>query len=227
MRKRFLPALLVLSAISCASYVLPVPADFTAGAALPVTGASGFKQKRMTVGDYQISIDRSSTRGRDSGGDAVRDRAQRQSYSFVITLADSTVFTGGCLLSANETTVAAPAGIELTAREKAELECEMLPGGRGRESWRLELEGDPDNPLNGQLTGTTSYTIKGIGTAFGSTDYGPTGGYHIRQGERTVASVQVAGKRQVVFEPGARSDSLLAAAVVLLLIDESVRDLDD
>ena len=93
-------------------------------------------------------------------------------------------------------------------------------------SWRLTLTGDPDTPLNGELTGATVYTLEGVGTALGSTKHGPTGGYYIKQAGQAVASVQTTGKRQVVLAPGAMADQLIAAAAVLLLIDESVRDLD-
>lgn len=215
------------SLAACASYVVPAPEGFTAATALPVTGASGFKQNSMTVGDYQVAIRRGSTKDRAEGTDLVSDRDKQQAYNFVIRRADNVVFTGGCFLEATETAINAPAGVKITASGKAELECEMLPEGRGRESWKLQLSGSPDNPLNGTLTGAASYTIQGIGTAFGSTRYGPTGGYYIKQNDRAVATVQVTGKRQVVFAPDAQSDPLLAAAVVLLLIDESVRDLDD
>jgi hypothetical protein len=140
---------------------------------------------------------------------------------------DALVFTGGCTLAANETTVAAPAGIQISASDKAGLDCELLPNGTGRESWKLKLSGETDRPLNGQFTGALqSYDLEGVGTAIGSTKYGPTGGFYIKQNGRTVASVQTTGKRQVVFAPGSQSDALVAAAVVLLLIDESVRDLD-
>jgi hypothetical protein len=90
------------------------------------------------------------------------------------------------------------------------------------------LSGDPDNPLNGTFKHehSYSYTLEGIGTAFGSTKHGPTGGYYIKLDGRTLASVQTTGKRQVLFGPDMQTDALVAAAVVLLLIDESVRDLD-
>jgi hypothetical protein len=210
----------------CASYTLPVPDDFQAENALPVAGATGFKLKSMTVGDYQVSIDRGSTHERAGGDEALNTARKRQNYSFVIKRAGATAFSGGCTLSATATNVGGPAGIQITAKENAELDCELLPQGTGRESWRLQLSGDPDNPLNGQFTGGQRYTLQGIGTAFGSTKHGPTGGYYIKQDDRTVASVQTTGKRQVLFAPGAQTDALVAAAVVLLLIDESVRDLD-
>ena len=213
---------------ACTSYVIPAPSGFAPATTLPVAGASGFRQKDMTIGEYQVAINRGSTREGAAGTDLVSDRDKRQSYNFVIRRASNIVFTGGCILRARETSVNAPAGVKITASEKAELECEMLPQGSGRDSWRLELSGDPDNPLNGSLAGAGSaYTIQGIGTAFGSTKYGPTGGYYIKQNDRTVATAQVTGKRQVLFAEGAQSDALLAATVVLLLIDESVRDLDD
>jgi hypothetical protein len=215
------------AATGCSSYVLPVPNDFSPANALPVTGASGFKQKTMTVGDYTVAIDRGWTRSNDEGGDLVRAARRRQNYSFVMRRADAIAFSGGCTLAANETTVGAPAGIRITASEKAELYCELLPNGTGKDSWKLELNGDPDNPLNGGYHGKQRYTVQGIGTAIGSTKHGPTAGYYIQQDGRTVATVQTTNKRQVVFAPNAQSDELIAAAVVLLLIDESVRDLDD
>ena len=93
--------------------------------------------------------------------------------------------------------------------------------------WRLRLKGDPDSPLNGELIGASvAYAVEGVGTAFGSTRHGPTGGYYIKQNDRTVVSLQTTGKREVLFASGAQSDALVAAAVVLLLIDQSVRDLD-
>jgi hypothetical protein len=218
-------ALLALPA-GCASYTLPVPQDFQAATALPVTGASGFNQKNMTVGDYAVRIDRGSTHERSGAASPMSTARKRQNYSFVITRAGATVFGGGCVLGASATNIGAPGGVQITAREKAALDCELLPQGRGSESWRLQLSGDPDNPLNGEFTGAQAYELEGVGTAIGSTRHGPTGGYHIRQAGRPVASVQVTGKRQVLFAPGAQSEALIAAAVVLLLIDESVRDLD-
>ena len=221
-------ALLVTLALlaGCASYTLPVPENFAAGAALPVAGASGFNQKSMTVGDYQVTIDRGSTQERAGESQAISSARKRQNYSFVIRRAGATVFTGGCVLSASATNIGAPGGVQITAKENAELDCEMLPQGSGRDSWRLQLSGDPDNPLNGQLTGAHTYTLQGVGTAIGSTKHGPTGGYYIKQNDRAVASVQTTGQRQLLFANGAESDALVAAAVVLLLIDESVRDLD-
>ena len=210
----------------CASYTLPVPENFAAEAALPVTGASGFNQKSMTLGDYQVAIDRGSTQERAGESQAITSARKRQNYSFVIRRAGATVFTGGCVLSASATNIGAPGGVQITAKENAELDCEMLPQGTGRDSWRLQLGGDPDDPLNGQLSGAQTYTLQGVGTAFGSTKHGPTGGYYIKQNDRTVASVQTTGQRQLLFANGAQSDALVAAAVVLLLIDESVRDLD-
>ena len=211
---------------ACTSYVLPVPLDLTPAASLPVHGASGFNQKSMTVGDYAVRIERGSTQER-SGAEAPMSTARkRQNYSFIMARADSTVFSGGCILAARATNVAAPGGVQITASEIAELDCELLPGGRGRESWRLTLSGDPDDPLNGELVGSQRYTLEGVGTAWGSTKHGPTGGYYIKQDERTVATVQITGNREVVFAPNAQSDVLIAAATVLLLIDESVRDLD-
>ena len=215
------------AATGCAGYALPVPDGFSAANALPVTGASGFNQKSMTVGDYAVAIDRGWTRSNDAGTDVVRESRRRQNYSFVMRRADAIAFSGGCTLAANETTVAAPAGIQITASEKAELYCELLPNGTGRESWKLNLSGDPDNPLTGVYQGKQNYTIEGVGIAIGSTKHGPTAGYYIKQDGRTVATVQTTNKRQVVFAPNAQSDELVAAAVVLLLIDESVRDLDD
>lgn len=217
-----------LAALSgCASYTLPVPNDFTAAAALPVAGASGFKQKEMTVGDYNVAINRSSTKERGAGTDVVREARKRQSYNFVMRRGDAVVFTGGCMLAANETSVGVPAGIRISANDKAELDCELLPNGTGRESWKLRLNGETDRPLNGEFAGGgQTYTLEGVGTAIGSTKYGPTAGYHIKQNGRMVASVQTTGKRQVLFAPDAQSDALVAAGVVLLLIDESVRDLD-
>lgn len=219
----------VLAALSgCASYTLPVPSDFTAANALPVAGASGFRQKDMTVGEYHVAINRGSTSHRDEGTDIVRDARKRQSYNFVMRRGDALVFTGGCMLAANETSVAAPAGIRISASDKAELDCELLPNGTGRESWKLRLNGETDRPLNGEFTGGgQTYSLEGVGTAIGSTKHGPTGGYHIKQNGRMVASVQTTGKRQVVFAPDAQSDALVAAAVVLLLIDESVRELGE
>jgi hypothetical protein len=217
---------LTTALVGCASYTLPVPQDFTATTALPVTGASGFNQSSMTVGDYEVRIDRGSTQERAGEGSGISTARKQQNYSFVIRRAGATAFSGGCTLSAKATNIGAPGGVQITAKENAELDCEMLPQGSGRASWRLQLNGDPDNPLNGQLSGPQQYTLQGIGTAIGSTRHGPTGGYYIKQEDRTVASVQTTGKRQVLFAPGAHSDALVAAAVVLLLIDESVRDLD-
>jgi hypothetical protein len=211
---------------ACASYMLPVPGDFTPAVTLPVQGATGFKLKQMTVGDYQVSIDRGSTNERNQGSGAVTAARKRQNYSVVIQRAGSTVFTGGCQLVASETSVGAPAGIQITASEKAELDCELLPNGTGSKSWRLQLNGDPDAPLNGSFTGDGSFVLQGVGSAIGSMKHGPTVGYYIKRDDRTVASVQTSGKRQVLFAPDAQSDALVAAAVVLLLIDESVRDLD-
>jgi hypothetical protein len=212
---------------ACSSYVLPVPGDFTPATALPVQGASGFNQKQMTVGDYQVSIDRGSTNARHQAAGAVSDARKRQNYSFVIRRAGATVFSGGCQLLVSATNVAIPAGVQITARENAELDCELLPQGTGSTSWKLQLSGDPDNPLNGAFSGGESYTLEGVGTAIGNTKRGPTAGYYIKRAGRTVASVQTSGTRQVIFAPNAQSDALLGAAVVLLLIDESVRDLDD
>src|SRR5687768_1271113 len=127
------------------------------------------------------------------------------------------MFTGGCMLSADETVINAPAGFEITASEKAELECELLQGGQGSESWRLELAGKPDTPMTGTYRTTSSYEIEGIGAAVGSTRHGPTVGYYITEGGRTVATVQVSGKRQVLFAEGQNSDALVGAVVVLLL----------
>jgi hypothetical protein len=211
----------------CASYQLPVPADYTATQSLPVNGAIGFRQKDMTVGDYQIAIHRGSTNERNDGTDLVKEARKRQNYNFVMRRGDALVFTGGCTLAANELSVAAPAGVRISAKEAASLDCELLPNGQGSESWKLVLSGDPDNPLNGELTGREQYTLEGIGTAIGSTRYGPTGGYHIKHNGRVVATVQTTSPRAVNFAEGAQSDALVAAAVVLLLIDDSVRDLDD
>lgn len=223
--KLLLPALTV-ALTACATYTLPVPENFTAATTLPVSGASGFNQSRMSVGDYQVTIDRGSTQERAAAASSISNARKRQNYSFVITRAGATAFSGGCVLSASATNVAAPGGVQITAQDDAELDCEMLPQGRGSESWRLRLSGDPDTPLKGELTGARSYTLEGVGTAFGSTRHGPTGGYYIKQNDRAVASVQTTGKRQVLFAQDAQSDALVAAAVVLLLIDESVRDLD-
>jgi hypothetical protein len=217
---------MVVSLTACASYVLPVPADLTPGATLAVQGASGFNQRSMTVGDYAVRIDRGSTQERSTTVAPVSNARKRQNYSFVITRTDSTVFSGGCSLSAKATNVGIPGGVQVSASEVAELDCELLPKGRGRESWRLTLSGDTDDPLNGQLVGTSTYTLQGVGTALGSTRHGPTGGYYIKQDDRTVASVQTTGPRQVIFAPQAMTDELIAAATVLLLIDESVRELD-
>ena len=226
MKLRFsIMALLALPA-GCASYTLPVPQDFQAATALPVAGASGFNQKNMTVGDYAVRIDRGSTHERSGAASPMSTVRKRQNYSFVITREGATVFGGGCVLGASATNIDAPGGVQITAREKAALDCELLPQGRGSESWRLQLSGDPDNPLNGQFTGAQTYELAGIGTAIGSTRHGPTGGYHIKQAGRTVAAVQVTSPRRVLFAPDAQTDALIAAAVVLLLIDESVRDLD-
>ena len=210
----------------CASYVIPSPSGFAPATALPVKGNFGFKLNDMTVGDYHVAIKRGSTRDDGAGTDLVTERGKQQAYNFVIRLRDAVVFTGGCFITAEETAVNAPAGIKITAKESAELECEMLPQGRGSQSWKLLLTGAPDRPLNGTLSGTANYTIEGIGTAFGSTKHGPTGGYYIKQNDQTVATVQVVSKRQVLFAPGAQSDALLAAAVAMLLVDESARDLD-
>lgn len=217
---------LALTLNGCTSYVLPVPGELASAAALPVAGASGFKQKQMTVGSYVARIDRGSTYHRHAGV-LVAESRKRQPYSFVITNGTEVVFTGGCFLTAEATNVAAPGGVQITAHEKAELDCEMLPKGASRDSWRLKLSGDTDNPLNGELNGASRYSIAGHGTAIGSTRHGPTAGYYLKHDDRTVASVQVVGKRQVLFAPGAQSNPLLAAAVVLLLIDESVREVDD
>jgi hypothetical protein len=211
----------------CASYRLPVPDDYTPASSLKVSGAIGFNQKQLMVGDYVIAINRGSTNERDGGTDLVRESRKRQTYNFVMRKGENVVFTGGCTLAANETTVAAPAGIQITASGKAALDCELLPNGTGRESWKLKLGGDPDNPLNGDFHGREDYTLEGIGTAIGSTKYGPTGGYHIKQNGKIVATVQTTSPRAVNFAEGMQSDPLIAAAVVLLLIDESVRDLDD
>jgi hypothetical protein len=212
--------------LGCATYTRPVPQNFTTGQTLAVSGATGFKLNQMTVGDYSVQIDRSSTR-EQRDGDVVRERDKRQGYSFVIKRNDATVFTGGCNLTSSGRRVAGPGGFEINAGESSALECEMLPKGTGRDSWRLELHGKPRGPLSGNLSGGSSnFTIEGSGTAFGSTKHGPTGGYYIRQGERTLASVQVVGKRNVTFAAEAQSDALLAAAVALLLVDESVLDPD-
>jgi hypothetical protein len=224
--KLLMPAILA-AASGCASYVLPVPNDFSPAHSLPVTGASGFNQKNMTVGDYMVVINRGSTNTNDQGTDLVRAARKRQNYNFVMRRDGAIAFSGGCTLAANETTVAAPAGIRVTASEKAELYCELLPKGTGRESWKLKLTGDVDNPLTGEFTGQQNYTLEGIGIAIGSTKHGPTAGYYIKQDGRAVATVQTTNKRQVVFASNAQSDELVAAAVVLLLIDESVRSLDD
>lgn len=212
---------------SCASYKLPVPADYTPASSLSVKGATGFRQKDMTVGDYHVAINRGSTNERGEGTDLVKQARKRQNYNFVMRRGEAIVFTGGCTLAAQELSVGAPAGVRISASEKASLDCEMLPNGQGRESWKLTLAGDPDNPLKGELTGRESYTLEGIGTAIGSTRYGPTGGYHIKRDGRVVATVQTTSPRAVNFADGVQSDPLVAAAVVLLLIDESVRDLDE
>jgi hypothetical protein len=220
--------LLLMTAVSlsaCSSYVLPVPGDFTPNATLPVTGASGFKQKQLTVGDYQVSIDRSSTDERNQGAGVVNAARNRQNYSFVVQRGGATVFSGGCVLMASETNLGV-ATVQITTSEKAELDCELLPKGAGNKSWRLQLSGSPDDPLNGTFNGDESYTLEGVGSAIGSIKHGPTVGYYIKRDGRTVASVQTSGKRQVLFAPDAQSDQLVAATVVLLLIDESVRELD-
>jgi hypothetical protein len=213
----------VLSA--CASYALPRPADFTPAQTLEVQGGTGFKLNQMTVGDYSVQIDRGVTKEKRDGI-VVLERSKRQGYNFVVKQNETTVFTGGCLMESDARRVGAPAVIEINAGETSKLECQMLPKGTGRDSWRLELSGKPDNPMKGRLTGNGEYTIEGVGTAFGSTKYGPTGGYYIKQGDRTVALLQVTGKRQVLFAPDAQSEPLLATAVALLLIDDIARSVD-
>src|SRR5687768_16386244 len=153
----------------CASYQLPAPADFTTANSLTVKGASGFRQKSMTVGDYEIAIHRGSTNERNDGTDLVKEARKRQNYNFVMRRGDAVVFTGGCTLAANELSVGAPAGIRISANEAASLDCEILPNGKGSDSWKLVLSGDPDNPLKGELNGREQYTLEGIGTAIGST----------------------------------------------------------
>ena len=97
-----------LGMTACGTYVLPVPSDFQAAHTLAVSGASGFNQRSMTVGDYQVSINRGSTNERDQGTGAINDKRKRQNYSFVISRAGATVFSGGCQLVASETSIKAP-----------------------------------------------------------------------------------------------------------------------
>ena len=215
----------VVLLLGCQSYVVPMPEGLEPARTLAVAGASGFNQKNMTVGDYAVVIDRGSTHHRQQGEGAVGAESKRQSFSFAARLNGATAFTGGCLLSASETAINAPGGIQINARESAALDCELLPGGRGSVSWRLELAGKPDAPLTGSFRTTSQYQIEGIGTAIGSTKHGPTGGYHITQAGRPVAAVQVTGDRNVWLAADAE-EALVGAAIVLLLMDESVRDLE-
>jgi hypothetical protein len=218
---------LTAASTSCASYTLPQPADFTPAQTLAVEGGTGINLDEMTVGNYNVQIDRSWTRERSEDIGVVRDRSKRQGYSFVIKQSEATVFTGGCAMEVDATGVGAPAGVEIAARQSSKIECEMLPRGTGRDSWKLDLRGQPNNPMTGNLIGNGStYTVEGLGISLGNTKYGPTGGYYIKQGDRTIATVQITGKRQVLFAPGAQSDPLLAAAIALLLIDEQARGVD-
>ncbi len=212
---------------SCASYKLPQPAGFNPAQTLAVIGGTCFRLSEMSVGYYAVQVDRRSTIVRAADVGVVRDRSRRQGYSFAIKQSEAIVFTGGCAMEVDATGVGAPAGVEIAARQSSKIECEMLPRGTGRTSWKLELSGRPNDPMTGQLTGDGStYTVHGLGIAIGTTKYGPTGGYYIKQGDQTVATVQITGKRQVLFAPGVQSDPLLAAAVALLLIDEQARGVD-
>lgn len=211
-------SLVALLASACGTYRLPLPNDFTAALTLPVQGASGFNQKSMTVGDYQVAINRGSTDERTQGSGAVQDVRTRQNVSFVITRAGEVVFSGGCRQVRQETDVEVRGGVSVSARDKASLECEMLPQGKGSMSWTLRLEGSTDDPLNGTFTGSgVMYQVSGIGLAVGSTKHGPTGGYHIRMNDRTVAVVQTTNDRHASFAADAFNEALLAAAVALLL----------
>jgi hypothetical protein len=218
---------LTATSTSCASYTLPQPAGFTPAQTLTVEGGTGFGLGQMTVGNYHVQIDRSSTREESKDIGVIRDRDRQQGYSFVIKQSEATVFTGGCTMEVDATGVGAPGGVEIAARQSSKIECEMLPRGTGRDSWKLELRGRPNDPMTGQLTGDgNTYTVEGRSISLGTTKYGPTGGYYIKQDDRTVATVQITGKRQVLFAPGAQSDPMLAAAIALLLIDEQARGVD-
>lgn len=227
MRPSILTIAVTATLASCGSWALPRPAGFTPEQTLAVQGGTGFKLGQMTVGTYTVQIDRSWTREQAKDVGVIRDRDRQQSYSFVIKQSEATVFTGGCTMDVDATGVGAPAGIVIAARQSSEIECEMLPQGSGRDSWKLMLRGRPNDPMTGQLTGNGStYTVEGRSISLGTSKYGPTGGYYIKQGDRTVATVQISGKRQVLFAPGVQSDPLLAAAVALLLIDEQARGVD-
>lgn len=103
-----------------------MPADLKPATILEVQGTSGFNQKSLTLGDYLVRIDRGSTQERNAAVAPVSSARKRQNYSFVITRADSTVFSGGCSLSAEATNVAAPGGVQIAADEAVALACELI-----------------------------------------------------------------------------------------------------
>lgn len=205
----------------CSKYVLKGPEGFT-GEEVSVTG----KTSALLIGDYQLSaFNRGWTKGSGWQVMSVGSDKKQQKYEFRVARAGGAPSSVQCLFASREL-AAGKGGWSFVFDEGATLTCGI---STSQDSALLEVSAERDEVLSGTLKAGTEYRVQGIGSAaFTGGKRGPVAGFHIFEGDRPLAVVQVMGDKRVVLGGGvsdAQRAALMPAIAALLLLDESLRDL--
>lgn len=215
--------LLATFAAGCSSYQLKSPENFE-GESIQVSGS----QKRLRIGPYELAdVQRGWNKGSGWSVSAVSSGKVRQQYQFKVARDSIVLSETGCEFRASERSLGLKGGWSFTLGESAELSCQT---SSGQEKWNLNVSTKGDEALAGKITGPREYRVQGIGlTGLSKGTHGPVAGFHLFDGEAPVAAVQVISPRRVVYAKGLderQRDALVPAMAALMLLDESIREMN-
>jgi len=195
----------------CGAFKLETPAGFD-GEAVTVSGPS----TALRIGDWQLSdLKRSTTSGNSVASATGNDVRRRQTYRFnakkgaSASVVNCRYIAGGRMFSLR--------GAPNYSDEEASLTCAVS----GRGNWLLDVSNDPGSRLIGRYQGAMTYDVQGV-----AAPTGPVTGFYVEDAGETVAVIQIAGDRRVLFARALapkQRDELMPAVAALLLLDEKVR----
>jgi hypothetical protein len=214
--------------LACTAAALHIPAELATAPRLPVKGRQGWLPgQHLKFGEYEARRRESLlTQMAISAATTVVQGVAVEPFGFGLRMSDRELWNADCDPFARDAEADRPGPLPNPLR------CTFAPvRGDTTRTWRLVVLQAMNRLPHGDLVGPDNTRLDVLGTARDARGVESVGGaplgYHIVDGTRTLAAVEVTSGGAVWFDPGLapeRRDLVAAVAAALLLWDYLIHE---